>query len=439
MEEVAKRQKDLDEKTKKATKDHEIMNNYVNSYNKNLSIIKESNMSESKRGSIKTNKKKSRHDHYKLEEPECEDNPSQGKIVPFMSGSAISKNRPKGRNSEVHVLYENLNDAVGINLDFKEDHELLNQNQDQRKQQEDEESQSFEPSDSSKQSKNNSSKVQSVAKKEQSGSGLAIVKEIKPRCAWARELFQKVTLLKLFEALIILLSVYNIIFIPLQGAYQIDYHGGFIFLEVLTLIVYAIDFYKILQVHKKTSKILKGMIAGHKRDEKRLWRSIDDERKDLRKLKLDMLISVISWIPFTIIFWGAEVEEPYLFIFYIKMLRLMKILPLYYFFNWFKKRALNMTRIVEMLFVYYAACHIIACSFICIAYRQDDILSTWLRRLPVPQSTGMRTDNNLDNLTPSSIYIHALNFTVNTVSHVAVGEITTISYPERIYNAFVIL
>lgn len=51
----------------------------------------------------------------------------------------------------------------------------------------------------------------------------------------------------------------------------------------------------------------------------------------------------------------------------------------------------------------------------------------------------MRTEEGFEGLSDSSIYIHALNFTVNTVSHVAVGEITTISYEERIYNAFVIL
>jgi len=92
-----------------------------------------------------------------------------------------------------------------------------------------------------------------------------------------------------------------------------------------------------------------------------------------------------------------------------------------------------------MLFLYYAACHVIACSFINIAYRQDDIRNTWLRRLTVPQPTGMRPENNFDGLSDTTIYVHALEFTVNTVSHLAIGEITTINYQERIYNAFVIL
>jgi hypothetical protein len=51
----------------------------------------------------------------------------------------------------------------------------------------------------------------------------------------------------------------------------------------------------------------------------------------------------------------------------------------------------------------------------------------------------MRINNDFSGLSDFSIYAHALNFTVNTVSHVAIGEMTTISYQERIYNAFIIL
>lgn len=65
-------------------------------------------------------------------------------------------------------------------------------------------------------------------------------------------------------------------------------------------------------------------------------------------------------------------------------------------------------------------------------------MDTWLRKLPVPQLTGMRTEPGLDGLTNSSIYIHSLFFVVNTISHVAVGDVSMVSAKERTYNAFVI-
>lgn len=38
-----------------------------------------------------------------------------------------------------------------------------------------------------------------------------------------------------------------------------------------------------------------------------------------------------------------------------------------------------------------------------------------------------------------SIYIHAIYFVVNTISHVAIGDITSVTTDERIFNAFLIL
>ena len=52
---------------------------------------------------------------------------------------------------------------------------------------------------------------------------------------------------------------------------------------------------------------------------------------------------------------------------------------------------------------------------------------------------GFREYSDYTNLSKWSIYVHALNFTVNTVSHVAIGDMTSVTSEERIFNAFVIL
>ena len=52
---------------------------------------------------------------------------------------------------------------------------------------------------------------------------------------------------------------------------------------------------------------------------------------------------------------------------------------------------------------------------------------------------GFRQYSDYTGLSKSSIYIHALNFVVNTVSHVAIGDMTSVTTDERIFNAFVIL
>jgi hypothetical protein len=42
-------------------------------------------------------------------------------------------------------------------------------------------------------------------------------------------------------------------------------------------------------------------------------------------------------------------------------------------------------------------------------------------------------------MTPGSIYIHSIYFVVNTISHVAIGDITSVTTSERVFNAFLIL
>jgi len=51
----------------------------------------------------------------------------------------------------------------------------------------------------------------------------------------------------------------------------------------------------------------------------------------------------------------------------------------------------------------------------------------------------MRDDPTLNDVSASSIYIHALYFIVNTISHVAIGDITAVNTEERVFVAILIL
>ena len=51
----------------------------------------------------------------------------------------------------------------------------------------------------------------------------------------------------------------------------------------------------------------------------------------------------------------------------------------------------------------------------------------------------MRTSPTLDDVSAASLYIHAMYFVVNTVSHVAIGDITAVNSSERVFVAILIL
>lgn len=56
------------------------------------------------------------------------------------------------------------------------------------------------------------------------------------------------------------------------------------------------------------------------------------------------------------------------------------------------------------------------------------INDTWIRRIPVEE--GVRTGEkllNLSDLSNGNIYAHGLIFTVNTISHVAIGDVTAVT------------
>ena len=90
--------------------------------------------------------------------------------------------------------------------------------------------------------------------------------------------------------------------------------------------------------------------------------------------------------------------------------------------------------------LYYIICHVITCFCISLGFANPDARATWFRRMPVLQPDGFRKGSDiLADTTPISIYINSLYFVVNTVSHVAIGDLTMVTTDERLFNAFLIL
>jgi hypothetical protein len=71
--------------------------------------------------------------------------------------------------------------------------------------------------------------------------GEAIVKPVRDRLRFLRVLSSKLTIAYVFKIIIFFLVMYNLVFIPIQTAYRIEYGPGYMTMEVLTLLFYAID------------------------------------------------------------------------------------------------------------------------------------------------------------------------------------------------------
>jgi hypothetical protein len=69
---------------------------------------------------------------------------------------------------------------------------------------------------------------------------------------------------------------------------------------------------------------------------------------------------------------------------------------------------------------------------------EGDQTKSWLRRVPVPRNTGTRQPGDI-SLSEATIYKHAIYWSIVTVSHIGVGDITAITVSERAFNCFVVL
>lgn len=229
-------------------------------------------------------------------------------------------------------------------------------------------------------------------------------------------------------------------FVPLSFAFRIKFEGAYLACEVLTIFVYLVDiclrwnrlnnFY---QLEKIPDSRLNQADRKLKNDPEQLHRNIQIQ-------KVEIGCSLLACLPIVSILSFLEVYRPWALICLLSSVRLCKFRPIFMLFDALKDRNLNLWRIIEVLTYYYLICHFTACLLLANAAYDHDARDNWLRRIPVPQDSGIRLNASVfTDMSSSSIYIHAFYFVVNTISHVAIGDITSVTTSERIFNAFLIL
>lgn len=157
-------------------------------------------------------------------------------------------------------------------------------------------------------------------------------------------------------------------------------------------------------------------------------------------MQLEILLTSIAIVPFSLIFQQNEYHKPVLVVDALRLLRLAKILPLIELFDFLKSQNMQKWRVIEVLVMYYLICHVFSCVWISMGrYLSEDVRETWIRRIPVPQESGMRESRSMDDIADLSLYVHSFYFIVNTISHVAIGDITAVTSFERVFVAVLIL
>ena len=153
----------------------------------------------------------------------------------------------------------------------------------------------------------------------------------------------------IYRSLLILIQIYNIVFIPLQGGFRIKFSPGLIVMEIFTILLYIIDIFLLIIKYKRIQRKLNKIGVEVNVSNRVVWRTTDADQKELNILKIYFVPSIISWFPFAMIFSFAGVDNPSLLIYFIKITRLMKIWPLKSFLRYLKRNYLKITRVAEVI------------------------------------------------------------------------------------------
>jgi hypothetical protein len=102
---------------------------------------------------------------------------------------------------------------------------------------------------------------------------------------------------------VLLIAVYNVIFIPLQFAYRIKFDNGILMMEIFTLILYALDIYFRVQNIRQLEQV-----GGNLQDSEinseltAMVRDKDQFAKKVQLIKIEIACSTIAWFPFSLVF-----------------------------------------------------------------------------------------------------------------------------------------
>jgi len=157
-----------------------------------------------------------------------------------------------------------------------------------------------------------------------------------------------------------------------------------------------------------------------------------------RAMKFRIGITVTACLPIAAVLSHLKVYRPWLIVCVVSSLRILKMNPIIRVFNRLKKRNLTMWRIAEVVVNYYFFSHWFSCILIANAVFDHDARENMLRRMPVLQPSGTRTEPNVfTDMSCFSVYAHMIYFILNTFSHVAIGDVSSVTTSERGFNAIV--
>lgn len=111
---------------------------------------------------------------------------------------------------------------------------------------------------------------------------------------------------------------------------------------------------------------LANLPIGSQEFEMRMSHDKDEVELKLKNARIDFITSITAMIPFSLIFQG--VDDVLFIVNFLRVLRIIKLQPLYRVLNYLKRFSVSMIRLLEIIIAYYVVAHIVACVMLSVGY-----------------------------------------------------------------------
>lgn len=218
-------------------------------------------------------------------------------------------------------------------------------------------------------------------------------------------------------------AIYSTIYLPLYLAFkELNFENQFKAIEIYCIFIYFWSF-------------------GY--ECRQQWLKYQESKINFlfRKSLLHLFYHFLLIIPFCFIFDQYDIADRRSNLFYISLalLRLSNFNQKLWIFQGIKKKISALAKFLGIILIYLDISHLFACLFIVFGKLEENINLMWFVKLPAPQKDYTTTMRTYLPVSDASIYLHSLYWSYVTSSHVGIGDVSPITWQERLFCTIIMI
>ena len=244
---------------------------------------------------------------------------------------------------------------------------------------------------------------------------------LKPLCQKIENEF----LLKAFylKPLLFIASGYSSVYYPLYLAYpELDFEGGLLFMEILSIFAYVWS-----------------LCVEAKHD----WNRYLKSKSGFKILDVILTLGyrILLVIPFCLAFETQEIEprRRNVGLLFLQLIRLTNFNHRLWVLKFIKQKIPSLGKFLGVIMIYLDISHLFACLFIAFGRLNANFNYTWFSKVPAPQFSFPNNYRSTLYISDQSLYVHALYWSYVTSSHVGIGDVSPVTWEEKLFCTLVMI